>query len=90
MKEVPRAAQTKPAPLWKQALAFAGSSLFAASFALAAPSTSIVISQVYGAGGNSGATYKSDFIELHNNSTTPVNVAGCRFNMQPPPVHLGP
>ena len=76
MNEVPRAAQTKPAPLWKQALAFAGSSLFAASFALAAPSTSIVISQVYGAGGNVGATYKSDFIELHNNSTTPVNVAG--------------
>ncbi len=42
----------------------------------AAPSTNIVISQVYGGGGNSGATYKNDFIELHNISSSPVSVAG--------------
>jgi predicted extracellular nuclease len=39
-------------------------------------STTIVISQVYGGGGNSGATLKQDFIELFNRGTTPVNVTG--------------
>lgn len=36
----------------------------------------VVISQVYGGGGNSGATLKSDFIELHNNGTSAVSVDG--------------
>jgi hypothetical protein len=36
----------------------------------------VVISQVYGGGGNSGATYTHDFIELKNNSPFPVNLAG--------------
>lgn len=38
---------------------------------------SLVISQLYGAGGNnSGATYKSDYVELRNNTTTPQNIDG--------------
>jgi lamin tail-like protein len=37
-------------------------------------STGVVISQIYGGGGNSGATFKSDFIELFNSSTSPVDV----------------
>jgi hypothetical protein len=37
---------------------------------------SVVISQVYGAGGNSGATYKNDFVELHNRGSAPVNLSG--------------
>lgn len=41
-----------------------------------AVSTSIVISQVYGGGGNSGAPYKNDFIELHNLGTTTINLSG--------------
>ena len=41
-----------------------------------AASTTVVISQVYGGGGNSGATYKNDFIELHNKSSSPVGSAG--------------
>jgi hypothetical protein len=41
-----------------------------------AASTTIVISQVYGGGGNSGATYKSDFIELFNRSASSVDVTG--------------
>lgn len=44
--------------------------------AAGAAQAQVVISQVYGGGGNSGATYKSDFIELHNNSTSPVNLSG--------------
>ena len=43
---------------------------------VAAVSTSVVISQVYGGGGNSGATYKNDFIELYNLGSTPVDVTG--------------
>ena len=36
----------------------------------------VVISQVYGGGGNSGATYKNDYIELFNRTAQPVSVAG--------------
>src|SRR6185369_2188073 len=53
---------------------------FAIAFALAAPvqagSSTIVVSQVYGGGGNSGATYKNDFIELYNLGGSTVNVSG--------------
>lgn len=41
-----------------------------------AVSTDVVISQVYGGGGNSGATYTHDFIELFNRGTTSVSLAG--------------
>ena len=41
-----------------------------------AASSDIVISQVYGGGGNSGATYTHDFIELFNRGTAPVSLAG--------------
>ncbi|MEV6979426.1 lamin tail domain-containing protein [Kitasatospora sp. NPDC093806] len=41
-----------------------------------AVSADIVISQVYGGGGNSGAPYTNDFIELYNRGTAPVSVAG--------------
>ena len=39
-------------------------------------SNDIRISQVYGAGGNSGATYKNDFIELFNGGAASVNLNG--------------
>ncbi|HEX6499194.1 MAG TPA: lamin tail domain-containing protein [Micromonosporaceae bacterium] len=41
-----------------------------------AASPDLVISQVYGGGGNSGATYTNDFIELYNRGTTTVDVSG--------------
>jgi uncharacterized protein len=41
-----------------------------------AVSTTIVISQVYGGGGNTGAPYTNDFIELYNKGTTTVSLAG--------------
>jgi len=37
---------------------------------------SLVISQVYGAGGNLGATYKSDYIELHNSTFSAQSISG--------------
>ncbi len=39
-------------------------------------SAQVVISQVYGGGGNNGAPYTHDFIELHNNGTTAVDLTG--------------
>jgi predicted extracellular nuclease len=39
-------------------------------------SPDIVISQVYGGGGNSGAPYTNDFIELYNRGTTTVSLDG--------------
>ena len=42
----------------------------------AALSSSIVLSQVYGGGGNSGATFKNDFIELFNRGGAAVTVTG--------------
>ncbi|HTQ30818.1 MAG TPA: DNRLRE domain-containing protein [Opitutaceae bacterium] len=41
-----------------------------------AASSTIVVSQVYGGGGNSGSTLKNDFIELHNISSSSVSIAG--------------
>lgn len=51
-----------------------------ASFALLLMATTaqaqVVISQVYGGGGNSGATLKHDFIELRNNGPAAVDLTG--------------
>jgi len=41
-----------------------------------AVSPDVVISQVYGGGGNSGATLTHDFIELFNRGTTSIDVTG--------------
>ncbi|HTI12691.1 MAG TPA: choice-of-anchor J domain-containing protein [Puia sp.] len=39
-------------------------------------SANIVINQIYGGGGNSGAFYTNDFIELYNNENFSVNLSG--------------
>ncbi|MFJ9521203.1 endonuclease/exonuclease/phosphatase family protein [Kitasatospora sp. NPDC101801] len=44
--------------------------------AFAATSADAVISEVYGGGGNSGATLKNDFIELANKGTAAFGLAG--------------
>lgn len=41
-----------------------------------ADNSNIVISQVYGGGGNGGAKYKNDFIELYNPTDTAVSLEG--------------
>jgi hypothetical protein len=40
------------------------------------PPSAIVISQLYGGGGNAGATYHNDYVELFNRGTTPVDLSG--------------
>ncbi|MBA3675152.1 MAG: lamin tail domain-containing protein, partial [Chitinophagaceae bacterium] len=39
-------------------------------------SSQVVINEVYGGGGNAGSTYKNDFIELYNNGSSAVSLAG--------------
>jgi predicted extracellular nuclease len=41
----------------------------------AAVSADVVISEVYGGGGNAGATLTNDFIELYNRGDTPVDIS---------------
>src|SRR5580698_8513280 len=41
-----------------------------------ASASGVVISQVYGGGGNAGSTFKNDFIELFNAGTSPVSLTG--------------
>jgi uncharacterized protein len=51
----------------------------ASSYLVSSPeaaSASVVISQVYGGGGNSGAVFTHDFIELHNRGSAPVDLTG--------------
>jgi predicted extracellular nuclease len=48
---------------------------------LAAPaahgaSADVVVSQVYAGGGNNGATYQNDFVELFNRGTAAVDLSG--------------
>ena len=38
--------------------------------------TGLVISQIYGGGGNSGAQYTNDFIELYNPTTSAISTSG--------------
>ena len=56
------------------ALAVAGV-LLAAPFAHGATST-VVVSQVFAGGGNAGAPYTNDFVELLNRGSAPVDVGG--------------
>lgn len=41
-----------------------------------AASPAVVVAEVYGGGGNSGATYTNDYVELFNRSDTAVDVTG--------------
>ncbi|MGN6751465.1 MAG: ExeM/NucH family extracellular endonuclease [Intrasporangium sp.] len=40
------------------------------------PGAQVVINEIYGGGGNTGATYKNDFVELINKGTTSVDLSG--------------
>ena len=47
-----------------------------ATSAEAAPATHLVISEVYGGGGNTGSTWKNDFVELYNPTDAAISVDG--------------
>jgi hypothetical protein len=52
------------------------------AFAAGQCSPGVIISQVYGGGGNSGAQFTSDFVELRNRTSFPVNVTGLSIQYQ--------
>ncbi|MGI4872855.1 MAG: CehA/McbA family metallohydrolase [Janthinobacterium lividum] len=63
-------------PSWAALFPLLGFLLSLPLAASAAGSPTLVISQVYGGGGNSGATYTNDFIELHNVSGASISLTG--------------
>lgn len=50
--------------------------LLLSTYFAGAQSTTLVISQVYGAGGNGGAVFNADYVELHNISAVPQSLDG--------------
>ncbi|MFD1116897.1 lamin tail domain-containing protein, partial [Sphaerisporangium aureirubrum] len=63
------------AALLATGVAIAGAAALSLSPASAEPGT-VVISQVYGGGGNSGAPFTNDFVELFNRSGSAVSLDG--------------
>src|SRR5215475_8220248 len=51
--------------------------------AASAASATVVLSEVYGGGGNNGATYTNDFIELSNLAAAAQSLAGWSVQYQP-------
>ncbi len=70
-----------PSPTFRLAVAASVGVLAATGAVAAAPtaraaSTTLTISEVYGGGGNSGASFASDFVELYNRSSAAVDLTG--------------
>ena len=49
-----------------------------------AATTDVVVSQVYGGGGNAGATLRNDYVELFNAGSVSVDFPGGPFSTPPP------
>ena len=76
MSRNPRHALTR-AGVFVASLAVVGSGMLTvAAPHVAAVSPNVVISQVYGGGGNSGGVYTNDFIELFNRGTATADLTG--------------
>jgi predicted extracellular nuclease len=53
--------------------------LFCLASITASAQTSLVISQMYGGGGNSGAPYTYDYLELYNPTASPISLNGVSY-----------
>lgn len=58
------------------AIPLAGATALFAAAPARAVSTTVLISEVYGGGGNSGAPFQNDFVELGNRASTPIDLTG--------------
>lgn len=80
MKKPPQStaarAATVPGRRRAVAVALAGALLALAAAPAVRAASPVVISQVYGGGGNAGATLKNDFVELFNRSDAAVDISG--------------
>lgn len=71
---------TTTRPPLQRFLATLAAALPLVGLGLAAPAgAAVLISQVYGGGGNSNATLTHDFVELHNTGSTAVSLAGMQL-----------
>ncbi|WP_318241519.1 ExeM/NucH family extracellular endonuclease [Cellulomonas avistercoris] len=53
-----------------------GAATAGAAHAAVTPDAPLLVNEVYGGGGNAGAPFDRDFVELHNPGTAPVDLAG--------------
>ena len=53
--------------------------IFCLASLTASAQTSLVISQMYGGGGNSGAPYTYDYLELYNPTASPISLSGVSY-----------
>ena len=65
------------------ALVAAAGALLSGGGVQATPSVTVVVSQVSGGGGNVGAPYSNDFVELHNVGSTAVDLSGWSVQYAP-------
>jgi predicted extracellular nuclease len=72
----PVASIKSPGQLTVLAALLAGTAMAPVASAVALAPPNIVITQVYGGGGNASAVYSHDFIEIFNRGSTTVNLAG--------------
>ena len=70
MRPIPRIAALTVSAL------VAGAAVALGATPAVAASADVTISQVYGGGGNSGATYTNDYVQLRNDSAAAVDVTG--------------
>src|SRR5438046_1160109 len=68
--------RTKLASVFALAVAASATVLAVAATPAQATSPDVVISEVYGGGGNTGAPWRNDFVELYNRSAATVNLSG--------------
>lgn len=65
------------------ALLLAAGAVAVPGIAVAAPSPDVVVAEVYGGGGNSGATLTQDFVEIGNSAGAAVDVSGLSVQYLP-------
>ncbi|SDS82436.1 lamin tail domain-containing protein [Actinopolymorpha singaporensis] len=73
---VPSPHRTRTALAAGSTLALALAGLAATTTSASAASTDLVLNEVYGGGGNAGAAYTNDFVELANHGSAPASLDG--------------